>query len=176
MALGNNDKHDCHHNIKFSFAWPNVRLFSCMILLSQLHAVFLNYAAVIGDCHIQYQSSSAVTTPEYGGIPPRSYYSCVANSNCDYEVHVLGSYESTQRGFQQHPTGYPDVYLTVTGISSRPLILVLSSYEPAAWTLHIPTGVEIDKVIIVSLHCCNLIRQLAIGWCLSSEVVECMSN
>ena len=121
------------------------------------------YAAVFGDCHIQYQGSSAVTTPEYGGIPRRSYYSCVANSNCNYEVHVLGSYESAQGGFQQHPTGYPDVYLTVTGISSRPLILVLSSYEPAAWTLHIPTGVEIDRVILVSLH--NIVATRTMLWC-----------
>ena len=120
--------------------------------------LYLN-AAVIGDCHIQYQGSNAVTTPEYGGIPPRSYYSCVANSNCDYEVHVIGAYEIIQRvGFgAPRLTGYPNVYLTVTGTSSRPLILVLSCYNPAAWTLHIPTGVEIDRVILVSLYCCYLI-------------------
>ena len=49
-----------------------------------------------------------------------------------------------------HPTGYPTVNITVTGSSSRPLILVLASYEPAVWTLNIPTGVVIDKVLIVS--------------------------
>ena len=107
------------------------------------------YVAVVGGCHIQHQGSNAVAAAEYEDSPQSSYYSCVANSNCDYEVHVLGSYESAQGG--NHPTGHPDVYLTVTGTSSRPLILVLSSYEPAAWTLHIPTGVEIDRVILVSV-------------------------
>ncbi len=112
--------------------------------------------AVVGGCHIRSGASNAAATARYRGLSPRNgytTYSCVANDNCDNcdnEVHVLGSYESTQGSFRTHPTGYPDVYLTVTGNSSRPLILVLSSYEPAVWTLHIPSGVAIDKVIIVS--------------------------
>ena len=75
----------------------------------------------------------------------------MTDTNNNYDIHVIGNYESNgHSGFRVHETGYTDLYLTVTGESSRPLILVLTSYEPVEWTLHIPSGVIIDKVIIVS--------------------------
>ena len=78
-------------------------------------------------------------------------YSCVTDTNNNYDIHVIGNYESNgHSGFRVHETGYTDLYLTVTGESARPLILVLTSYEPVEWTLHIPSGVIIDKVILVS--------------------------
>lgn len=44
------------------------------------------------------------------------------------------------------------MFITVTGSSSRRLILVLSSFWPAQWILHIPSGVIIDTVILSSFY------------------------
>lgn len=117
-----------------------------------LIAIFLLWIAIVGSCHIQNQGSDAVATARFSGNL-RSTSSCVANDNSDYEVHIIGNYEGNgHTGFRIHNTGYTNLYMTITGSSSRPLILVLSSYEPIQWTLHIPTGVVLDKVILVS--CC----------------------
>lgn len=113
----------------------------------------LTYAGVIESCNIQ-TDAEAVATSTFRGSPTQSslIYSCVSNdnNNCGYEVHVIGNYESNgHSGFRVHNTGYTDLYMAVTGNSSRLLILVLSSYEPVDWTLHIPDGVVIDTVILV---------------------------
>ena len=71
----------------------------------------------------------------------------MAFDNCNYEVHVIGNYESRQRG-----TGDTDVVLTVTGESPRPLILVMTSYETVRWRLSVTSGVTIDRVILVSFE------------------------
>lgn len=84
-------------------------------------------------------------------------YSCVANDNCDYEVHVIGNYRSNGH---VHNTGHTDLYLTVTGTSNRPLILVLSSYEPVQWTVYVPRGVQVEKVILVRLALSNLRKSI----------------
>ena len=112
-------------------------------------------AAIIGSCHIRNEASNAVASATYRGSPPRNgytTYSCVANDNCENEVHVIGNYEGNGRhGYRvTRTTGNTNLYLTVTGSSSRPLILVLTSYEPVRWTLHIPTGVVINRVVLVS--------------------------
>jgi hypothetical protein len=92
-----------------------------------------------------------VATATFRGTPRTSLYSCVANDNCENEVHIIGNYESNgHSGFRVHNTGFTNLYLTVTGNSSRRLILVLASYEHVQWTLHIPMGIVIDRVIIVS--------------------------
>ena len=81
-------------------------------------------------------------------------YSCEASDNCDYDVHVIGNYESSngRHGFFiKRQAGDTDVQLSVSGVSSRSLILVLTSYEPVRWRLRvIPSSVVIDKVIVVS--------------------------
>ena len=46
--------------------------------------------------------------------------------------------------------GDTDVQLRVSGQSSRPLILVLVSYEPVIWRLSITGAAVIDRVIVVS--------------------------
>ena len=78
----------------------------------------------------------------------------MASDNSNYEVHVIGNYESSngQHGFNiQRQAGDTYVNLTVGGQSSRPLILVFVSYEPVIWRLSVPRGVEINRVIVVSL-------------------------
>ena len=88
-------------------------------------------------------------TPTYAGSA-QTTYSCVADDNCNYDVHVIANYESNgHTGFRVHNTGNTRVNLAVTGTSSKPLILVFVSYEPVRWTLSIPSGVVIDRVILV---------------------------
>ena len=102
----------------------------------------------VGSCDIQNGGSNALATATFGGSP-RTTSSCIVNENCNYEVHVLGNYESNgQHSFRNHNTGFTDLY--ITGSTARRLILVLSSYEPVEWLLHIPAGVVIERVIIVS--------------------------
>ena len=77
----------------------------------------------------------------------------MAFDNCNYEVHVIGNYESSngRHGFYvEREAGDTDVVLIVTGESPLPLLLVLTSYEPVRWRLSVTSGVTIDRVILVS--------------------------
>ena len=67
-------------------------------------------------------------------------------------MHVIGNYESSNGIHGSSSTrqaGDTDVVLTVTGESPRPLILVLTSYEPVRWRLSVTSGVTINRVILV---------------------------
>ena len=97
-------------------------------------------------------SENRVGNATSGGIPETTY-SCVAFDNCQYEVHVIGNYESSngRHGFfTDRVVGDTDVIVSVTGESPRPLILVLTSYEPVRWRLSVTSGVTIDRVILVN--------------------------
>ena len=114
--------------------------------LSSILSLFL-LVAQIGDCHIEQNSS---------GSP--NVYSCLVpdNLNPNYDVHILSVYEaSSNRLFRQHPTGTSNVRLFVSGEVLKPIVLVLVSYEPIEWRLSIPTGVEIERVLLVS---CNALK------------------
>ena len=111
--------------------------------------------AISGGCHIEKDSVSdanmAAMIPRYKGRA-QTTYSCVANENCNYDVHVVSNYE----GDYNHPgfgpvtrTGSTNVQLRVSGESSKPLVLVFVSYEPVNWILSIPQGVTIEKVLLV---------------------------
>ena len=105
--------------------------------------------AIDGNCRVTQGASIRVGTPTYSGRA-QTTYSCVANDNCNYDVHVIANYESNgHHGFRVHNTGNTRVNLRVTGTSTKPLILVFVSYEPVRWTLSIPSGVVIDRVILV---------------------------
>ena len=105
--------------------------------------------AVVGSCHVERGASTAVGTPTYRGNS-QTTYSCVANDNCNYDVHFISNYEgSVTSSFRHHPTGTINVDLNVIGQSTKPLILVLSSYEPIDWILSIPSGVTVDRAIMV---------------------------
>ena len=76
----------------------------------------------------------------------------MAFDNCQYDAHVIGNYESSngRHGFfTDRVAGDTDVIVSVSGESPRPLILVLTSYEPVRWRLSV-TGVTIDRVILVN--------------------------
>ena len=103
---------------------------------------------------IEEDLESSVGTPTTDGAPERTY-SCVASDNCNYEVHVIGNYRSSNgiHGYfanSRRIAGETDIVLTVTGESSHPLILVMASFEPVRWRLNITSGITIDKVILVS--------------------------
>ena len=118
--------------------------------------VLFQYCAVSVDgCNIEMGAHTSVGTPTYGGTS-QTTYSCInSNGNCNYDVHVIGNYESNGH------TGTTNVYISVSGEGTKPLILVFESYEPVNWILSIPSGVIIQRVLLVcvvivkSLHICH---------------------
>ena len=69
----------------------------------------------------------------------------------NYDVHILSVYEaSSNHFFRYHPTGTSYVSLSVLGGVVKPIVLVLVSYEPVEWRLSVPSGVEIERVLLVS--------------------------
>ena len=114
--------------------------------------IIIYIIAHIGSCLIEKDSGTSVGSPSTRG-DPETTYSCVATDNSNYDVHVIGNYESSNgmHGFRvQRVAGDTDVQLRVIGQSSRPLILVLVSYEPVIWRLSITGAAVIDRVILVS--------------------------
>ena len=131
---------------------------TCTCLRKYTHCLILTileyswFVAHIGSCLIRKNYASRVGTPTTKGSSETSY-SCVASDNCNYEVHVIGNYKSSSgsnSAGSPRVAGVTDVTLSVSGESSRPLILVLTSYEPVRWRLSVPSGVVIDKVILVN--------------------------
>ena len=110
--------------------------------------------AHFSSCLIEKDSDTNFGVPTTDG-DPETTYSCVATDNCDYDVHVIGNYESSngRHGFYtQRQAGDTDVSLSVSGQSSRQLVLVLVSYEPVRWRLSITSAHDVDKVIVVSSY------------------------
>ena len=102
-----------------------------------------------GNCRITQDASVRVGTPTYAGRV-QTTYSCVANDSCNYDVHVVSIYESDPyHGYHHTNTRNTSVNLVVNGTSTKPLILILVSYEPVRWALSIPSGVVINRVVLV---------------------------
>ena len=110
------------------------------------------YKAISGDCRIEQDSWSAVGTPTFEG-QSQTTYSCEADENCNYDVHVIGNYEGNgHTDLRVHNTGTTNVNVRVTGQSSKPLVLVFVSYEPVNWILNIDfPGRVVFKVLLVRL-------------------------
>lgn len=110
------------------------------------------YSASIGDCVVTEGElkTDVVGIPTYRG-DTQTNYSCVANENCNYDVHMISNYEgdSVHGWFRRRTVGTTHVDVRVTGVGTKPLVLVFSSYEPVKWILSIPTGVVIDSVLLV---------------------------
>ena len=127
---------------------------TCHRILNRCLNSLCIYTAHIGSCLIEKDSGTSVGSPSTRG-DPETTYSCVATDNCNYDVHVIGNYESSngRHGFGvQRVAGDTNVQLRVSGQSSRPLILVLVSYEPVRWRLSITGAAVIDRVILVSVQ------------------------
>ena len=71
----------------------------------------------------------------------------------EFEVHAVGVYEGTlpaaRRGFGMHPTG--TVTVKVNRPATRPVVLVLTSYEPVQWKIDAPKGAVL-RVITSGYH------------------------
>ena len=94
--------------------------------------------------------------PSFDG-QSQTTYSCVADENCNYDVHVISNYEGDgHTGFRVHNTSNTNVQLSVSGLGSKPLVLVFVSYEPVNWILSIPYGVTIEKVLLVRNSAVNM--------------------
>ena len=108
--------------------------------------------AISGECRIEQDSSSAVGTPTFEG-QSQTTYSCKADENCNYDVHVISNYEGNgHTGFRVHNTGRTNVNVRVTSQSFKPLVLVFVSYEPVNWILNIDfPGRVVSKVLLVRL-------------------------
>ena len=83
---------------------------------------------------------------------PQITYSCVANNNCQNSVHVISTYEAVSTGFAVRSAPIT-VRITVSGDEedTKPLILVLTSYYPVRWSLSIPQGVVIERLVVVRM-------------------------
>ena len=96
-------------------------------------------------------AGNAAAVSSYQGSV-QSTKSCAANNNCNSSVHAFSVYEARNRGFRDHAPGSASVRVTVSGDQSntRPLILVLASYEPISWSISMPQGGIFEKIIVVS--------------------------
>ena len=115
------------------------------------------YIATVGGCHIAYNADNAVGSPSHRGSI-QTTYSCDVREIGNSEVHVVGIYEgSRQSSFRYHPVGEVNVKLVVSGESSLPLVLVIVAYEPINWRVEVPSGVTVDRVLLVYTHLVILI-------------------
>ncbi|XP_006815411.2 uncharacterized protein LOC102809083, partial [Saccoglossus kowalevskii] len=108
----------------------------------------------VHGCEIELNSGNQIATPKFSGQEQGSVYSCVPKvENPNYEVHVIANYEGDgHTGFRQHNTGYTTLNIHGRG-SSKPLILVLSTYEPVHWTLNFSNpDTVIDTVVLFAYH------------------------
>ena len=126
-----------------------------MGLLICFYFAFFIPTAHVSSCLIERDSDTSFGVPTTDGDPETTYSCVVASENCDYNVHVIGNYESSngRHGiYTQRQAGDTDVSLSISGQSSRPLVLVLVSYEPVRWRLSITSAHDVDKVIVVSSY------------------------
>lgn len=127
-------------------------LFFCSIYAdyySQTGNFFISSADAYG-CKIEVNSATALAKPNNQQQQGYSTYSCTpSSSSTQYEVHVLSVYEVINR---RPPTaGNANVNIVSRGKSNRPIVLVLASYEPVNWILHLPAGISISRVVLVSV-------------------------
>ena len=119
------------------------------------YAWFLLYTAHVSGCLIEQSPSTHVGFPTTDGSSPETVYGCVSSTvNCEYEVHVIAIYESRDHGFGA-PRVAENTYVqfNINGRSSKPLVLVFTSYEPVNWQLSLPSGVVVNRILVV----CSLI-------------------
>ena len=130
------------------------------------------HAASYAGCLIKRSPSTYVGLPSSDGTPETPFYGCVSTAtNCEYEVHVIANYESSNGrnygyGFKPVP-GSTYVNVNINGQSSKPLILVFISYEEVHWRLSLSSGAVVNRIILVS--CIHLTQPYSsnsfkLGW------------
>ena len=111
---------------------------------------FISSASAYG-CRVEVNSDRALAKPQYNYQQGFTTYSCTpCGSSTQYEVHVL----AVHGAINGRPPygGSATVRIVSRGLSNRPIVLVLASYEPVTWMLrmNLPTNISISKVILVS--------------------------
>ena len=111
-----------------------------------------SFSADAFGCRIEINSNTALGKPLYYSQQLRTIYSCApGSSSTQYEVHVMSVYEGN-RHTRPPSAGDTAVNIVSGGQSGRPIVLVFASYEPVNWILHLPAGITISKVILVSIR------------------------
>ena len=125
----------------------------CSIYADYYSGNFFISSADAYGCKIEVNSATALAKPNNQQQLGYSTYSCTpSSSSTQYEVHVLSVYEVINR---RPPTaGNANVNIVSRGKSNRPIVLVLASYEPVNWILHLPVGISISKVVLVRMFSC----------------------
>lgn len=91
-------------------------------------------------------------SPEPLTLPPAATGNALlAQLAKDAQVESVGVYQAAS-GYSKGNDHRPGIINVEVRRSSRPLVLVLSSYEPVVWTLNRQAGAEIRLVLISSYH------------------------
>jgi hypothetical protein len=80
---------------------------------------------------------------------------CIFITGCSSPaLHGIGVYEGNYPPGIRHSFGYhPDGRVNIkVSTKNRPVILVLSSYEPIAWNVVPENGVKIKEIILSGYH------------------------
>ena len=97
-------------------------------------------------------ASDAASQVTHTGVA-QTTYSCVNSSavrNCDYDVHVLSTYRGNGTSVRETISITVDIHLNNGLLSEKSLVLVLLSHYPTYWTLNVPSGLMIARVLLVS--------------------------
>ena len=154
-----------HLNTTSDAAIPNINsisaslIFFCSTYAGYYTGNFFISSADAYGCKIEVNSATALAKPNNQQRQGYSTYSCTpSSSSTQYEVHVLSVYEVINR---RPPTaGNANVNIVSGGKSNRPIVLVLASYEPVNWILHLPAGILVSKVILVSTLVHQVLKSL----------------
>ena len=96
----------------------------------------------------------ALGHPTYNSVS-QTTYSCINTTSCaSYDVHVLSTFRGNGDSINWNNvlgTGDINVEISVNGTGNKPLVLVLLNHYPQNWILQIPSGVVIEKILLVSL-------------------------
>ncbi|CAH1258864.1 LRP6 [Branchiostoma lanceolatum] len=157
-CFSDDERTRCHG----SCPWSNVTEASCVDGFCECSSKnYQRYTClpVVGSCAVQRNSPTAQAEAVQVSIfEPGPTFSCVTDDNSQYDVHVLAVYEGIRSrwwGSQQNNTEAPEVDVhVIAGQVSKPVVLVLSSYEAVNWMLHLPDSedVEVHKVLLVAYH------------------------
>ena len=124
--------------------------------------------ANVSNCAIQYgpttedHPASLCTEISSTNICSKDFetYHCNDNTNPNYEVHVLGSYQALTCCSDVPETSRIEV--VNEGQVGRKVVLVLASSRPVVWYLDMDDGMEIERVVLVSKGC-NQSRSQSFG-------------
>ena len=146
----------CYRAAKFQFKpqpasfCPNVatgtgsdqedRHTTTLAVTTNLHAGMLPQSADTKKCDRRLKSPVILDCATSSGYTVSLYH---ANITMGTALHVVSIYESLNGGFRSHPRGRADIDFQLPGSN----VLVLSSYEPTDWYIHMSEVAYLDLII-----------------------------